>query len=471
MPTTVNESLRQNGLCYGPFRDGQNPDVGLFPTSEQIEGDLEVLRNITGCIRIYGTSNTLSTIPGIAKLYGLRVSQGLFLSEDAEANEVEVSNAASLAKQGLVESIIVGNEVLLAGVLSEAELIDYIRLTRQSMPDGIPVTTAEPWSVWLDHPNLTEEVDYITIHVHPFWENQPIDKAATYVVECYDRVKEKYPDKRIAVGETGWPSAGDPTWTGVSNKTVPSEVNQKGFLEEFVQLAANNSIEYFFFDAFDEEWKWNERRTSGYMDGLTMPELVVPEDRTFSGHFAGSSWGIFESNGELKPSLIPFFENASSVRSRKTREIFANGKLSAGYDTGVASSGNRTDWLSDMNGSMRMSYQPGQSWGAVFISVGKPVDPPRPWKDFSQFQTISIELRGELGGESVEIGLKDAYDSDDGSETKIRIANLSKNWQTYRFPISSFQTADLMKLYVVVEFVFSGSASQKLYFRNIEYSC
>jgi len=136
---------------------------------------------------------------------------------------------------------------------------------------------------------------------------------------------------------------------------------------------------------------------------------------------------------------------------------------------GVDSSNNTTNWLTDMNGSMRMSYPADQSWGSVFITVGSPTNPPRPSKDMSSFQSISMQLKGEQGGESIQIGIKDANDPDDGSETKITINNLSTQWQTYTFPLSSFTTADLTKLYVVTEFVFSGSTAQTVYFRNIQY--
>jgi len=461
---TVAKSLKKNGICYSPFRDGQNPNLGLFPTVEQIKEDMKFLTNITNCVRTYGSTNTLAIIPNLAKGSGLYVYQGVFLGRDPEVNTAEINSAVNLTKQGLVESVIIGNEVILLGVLTEDELIQYIRQAKQSMPEEVLITTAEAWSIWIDHPNLVNEVDYILAHVHPFWESQSIDNAATYVVERYTELKKKYPDKRIVIGETGWPSAGDPAWTGVSNWVIPSETNQQMFLEEFTQLAANNSIEYFLFEAFDEEWKWNERRSSGELG-----ELAELRNRTFSGRVVGSSWGIFQSTGELKPYLSEFFKKIPLDSTRQIRDIYVGKRLSSEYDMGVDSSGGRTDWLSNLNGSMCMAYPAGQSWGAVFITVGKPKDPPRPWKDFSEFQTILIELKGEYGGESVEVGLKDACDPDDGSESKIKISSLSADWLTYEFPLSSFQTANLKKLYVVIEFVFTSSTAQTVYFRNIKY--
>ena len=463
---TIAESLNANGLCYGPFRDGQSPDAGIFPTTDQIKEDLETLRDMTGTIRTYSSTNSSESIPAIAKQLGFKVFQGVFLSNNTEQNEAEVKNAIDLANQNLVNSIIVGNEILLTNTLSESTLIQYIKEVKQNVPASVTVTTAEPWRQWLDHPNLTKEADYLMVHIHPFWEKQTIETAAQYVIDRYNDVTKQYPDKQVVIGETGWPTAGNTTWAGVPNQTIPNETNQKRFLKEFTQLAANNNITYFYFDAFDEEYKWNERSLSG-----TTEQTTPPLNRTFSGNMPGSSWGIFKSNGELKPHLTTEFNGVPNVATRETRTIFANGTLSAGYGLGVNTSNNQTNWLSNRttDGSLRMDYPTGQSWGSVFVTVGDPSNQPRPWKDFSQFHTISITVKGEVGNESVQIGIKDANNPDDGTETKLNVPNITTSWQTYTYNIALFKTADLSTLYVPIEFVFSGSSSQTVYFKNIEY--
>lgn len=68
----------------------------------------------------------------------------------------------------------------------------------------------------------------------------------------------------------------------------------------------------------------------------------------------------------------------------------------------------------------------------------------------------------------IEIGIKDNTDPDDGSETKAQV-DLTTEWQTYKFPIAKFYTAAPTRLYVVAEFVFSGSNAKTIYFRNIKY--
>jgi hypothetical protein len=94
------------------------------------------------------------------------------------------------------------------------------------------------------------------------------------------------------------------------------------------------------------------------------------------------------------------------------------------------------------------------------------VDKPRPWRDFSGFTTLRVEMRGATGAETVEVGIKDALDPDDGSEVKEAVS-LSDQWETYEFTLTDFSGADLQRLYVVTEFVFAGSDAQTVSFRRI----
>ena len=150
------------------------------------------------------------------------------------------------------------------------------------------------------------------------------------------------------------------------------------------------------------------------------------------------------------------------------KDILFGAKLAAGFDMGVTSSERRTNWLKTEGDHLGMFYPPGESWGAVFITVGKPKQPPRPFRDFSAYKSLAIEMRGERGGEQLEIGIKTNTQSDDGSETKIPVT-LSSDWKTYEFSLEKFDGTHPGKLYVVAEFVFSGSDAATVYVRNIRY--
>jgi len=160
------------------------------------------------------------------------------------------------------------------------------------------------------------------------------------------------------------------------------------------------------------------------------------------------------------------------VIEKTGKDIYKGTALTTGYNMGVNTSQGRTDWLIDSKqGFMKMVYPKGQQWGAVFITVGelqKDIKK-RQIEDLSKFKYITVDLKGEVGGESLEIGLKDNTDPDDGRETKIKISDLTTEWKTYQFELKKFETADLTRLYVVIEFVFTGDKAQTVYFRNIRY--
>lgn len=153
----------------------------------------------------------------------------------------------------------------------------------------------------------------------------------------------------------------------------------------------------------------------------------------------------------------------------QTYPIYDGQQLADGLNMGVDTDQHISNWVSKVNGEQRMEYPPGQIWGAVFITVGAPKNYPRPFRNFSGFSTLSIEMRGERGGETLEIGIKDNTDPDNGQETKIPVT-LTKEWQVYEFSLADFTTADLSHLYVVTEFVFGNRTGKTAYFRNIEYN-
>lgn len=123
--------LMENGLAYGPFRDGQSPDTDLYPSVAQIQEDLTFLSHVTKRIRIYGTKGTFARIPAIAKDLGISVMQGIYLGKNKEENKKAIDAAVQLARSNLIDSIIVGNEELTGSLISKQELLDYIQLVKK----------------------------------------------------------------------------------------------------------------------------------------------------------------------------------------------------------------------------------------------------------------------------------------------------------------------------------------------------
>lgn len=157
-----------------------------------------------------------------------------------------------------------------------------------------------------------------------------------------------------------------------------------------------------------------------------------------------------------------------SIAFEKNGMMMLNGRLKLGLDYGADTSDRKDQWVSLENDLFCMSYPANQKWGVVFITIGRPSNPPRQSEDFSNYKRLSIEMKGEFGGEKVEISIKDKQDPPDGSEDKSEV-ELTDQWKIYEFDIlSEFTTANLHDIYIVTEFVF-GTEAQNICVKNISF--
>jgi exo-beta-1,3-glucanase (GH17 family) len=77
--TPVNTSVIR-GLDYGPFRDGESPDLQTFPSQAELAQDVDILAGITSFVRTYSTCNGFATLIPLGAAAGLQVVPGAFLS-------------------------------------------------------------------------------------------------------------------------------------------------------------------------------------------------------------------------------------------------------------------------------------------------------------------------------------------------------------------------------------------------------
>jgi hypothetical protein len=163
----------------------------------------------------------------------------------------------------VLRGVIVGNEVLLRGELSSAQLAGYLHEVRRAV--SVPVTYADVWEFWLRHRELAGSVDYITIHILPYWEDQPVapERAVQHVADVYAKVQRAFPGRRLMIGETGWPSAGRPR-----QHASASVVNEARYLRQFLRYAATVNMPYNVIEAFDQPWKRAQEGTVGGYWGI-----------------------------------------------------------------------------------------------------------------------------------------------------------------------------------------------------------
>ncbi|WMT70975.1 beta-(1-6) glucans synthase [Bradyrhizobium sp. Ash2021] len=253
-------------VSYAPFRGAQTP---LQPTThigpEQIERDLADLAKITDCVRTYSIENGLDQVPGLAAKVGLKVIQGIWLGSDRLKNLVQISIAVGLTKQypQVITALVVGNEVLLRGEMTTADLAANIRSVKAQVT--IPVTYADVWEFWLKNREIYDAVDFVTIHILPYWEDIPVKAkfAASHVDEIRKRMAVAFPGKEILIGETGWPSAGR-----MREGALPSRTNQARIVSDILDLAKREGFRVNLIEAYDQPWKRQLEGTVGGYWGL-----------------------------------------------------------------------------------------------------------------------------------------------------------------------------------------------------------
>jgi len=240
-------------LSYAPFERGQSPfHEGLVISPEQIERQVRALSKVTPCLRSYSVGQGLDALPAAAERAGVKLLLGIWLGRDEVANAFEVTRALELAAAfpGTVEALVVGNEVLLRKEMSFAQLtaiLDQVRAASER-----PITYADVWENWEANPALAEHVDFATIHILPYWEDDPVDieGAIAHVAQVRRDVGAQLAGMEVLIGETGWPAAGRQR-----EGAVPSPVNQARYLSEVLTLIGAEGWQANLIEAIDQDWK------------------------------------------------------------------------------------------------------------------------------------------------------------------------------------------------------------------------
>ena len=255
-------------LCvsYAPFRGDQTPlEPWTHISAEQISQDLAQLAKISECVRTYSIENGLDQVPELAAKVGLKVIQGIWLSSSRQKNSAQISTGIRLARQypSTITALVVGNEVLLRGEMTQSDLAATIRLVKAQVT--VPVTYADVWEFWLRYREIYDAVDFVTIHILPYWEDFPIRAkyAAAHVDVIRRRMAVAFPGKEILVGETGWPSHGR-----MRDAALPSRTNQARVVSEILDLAKRENFRVNLIEAYDQPWKRQLEGTVGGYWGL-----------------------------------------------------------------------------------------------------------------------------------------------------------------------------------------------------------
>ena len=266
----IDAAAKLECVSYAPFRDDQTPlNPTLEVSAEQIREDLLQISKISGCIRTYSVDNGLNKVPELASRIGLKVLLGIWIGNNRLKNAQLVETAIALSQKypDTITAIIVGNEVLLHGDMTPSDLRQLLLSVKARVT--VPVTYAEVWEYWLRYREIQDAVDFVTIHVLPYWDDIPSQAkdAAAQVAAVHKQVSLAFPGKEVVIGETGWPSMGR-----MREGALPSRINQARVISEILDVARRDNFRVNLIEAFDASWK-------RYWEGTV-----------------GGNWGLFDAD-------------------------------------------------------------------------------------------------------------------------------------------------------------------------------
>jgi exo-beta-1,3-glucanase (GH17 family) len=257
-----------HGISFSPYVDGQSPGTEI--SEHQIRERLSIIQPYTHWIRSFSCKEGNQETPRIAHENGLKTMVGVVLSEDLDANEIELRNGIEVARAGHADIFAVGNEVMLREDLTEDQLIDFIERAKAAVP-GVPVGTVDAYFLFENHPRVAAACDTLLVNCYPFWESCPAEYAPLYMKEMYRRAQNVAGGKKVIISETGWPTVGSPF-----GAAVPSYDHALEYFIRTYQWAHEEGIEIFYFSSFDESWKVGDEGD------------------------VGAYWGLWDAEGNLK---------------------------------------------------------------------------------------------------------------------------------------------------------------------------
>jgi exo-beta-1,3-glucanase (GH17 family)/uncharacterized membrane protein YhaH (DUF805 family) len=248
---------------WTPFQGSETP-MDFHVDRARLERDFALLAPQVSCVRIYSMKG-MDLVPEVAREHDLELIAGAWINREPLDSAREVAQLIAMANRypDVVRAVLVGNEVLLRREGTAQQLAAYIAEVKAAIVQ--PVSYGDVWEFWLHNRELAESVDFITIHLLPYWENDPtgIDDAIDAVARAHDIVSRTFPGKEVLVGETGWPSEGRRR-----EDAQPSRVNEARFVRGFIRRAQAEGWHYNLIEAFDQPWKRVQEGAVGGYWGL-----------------------------------------------------------------------------------------------------------------------------------------------------------------------------------------------------------
>jgi exo-beta-1,3-glucanase (GH17 family) len=333
---------------------------------DDIDQDFQILAGHFDIVRTYSMDlwNSLR-VPRAAKRYGMRMAIGVGWAYNATADNNQQFELFKYVfgtypdLQDVVDYVIVGNEACVQGNQTAwdqwfqfyQQVDDWVNQYWQtakpivtiSERDGVWEGTKKQCGGYLES-KLPASLP-IFANIYPFWANITVADAiggsnAESLDKKWERLTTALPNRTIIIGETGWPTDGQP---GTNPPTVkPKEADSATYWDyvfnTFLKINYPN-VTFIAFEAFDEPLKPSEggspdlaRHWGMYDDVRVMkPNMTFPKNVSVTPKPAvGANVNVVPAGPVYKPVI----SQVTITTSRKTytyAEWFTASDGSSGY--------------------------------------------------------------------------------------------------------------------------------------------
>jgi len=339
----LNVSLALNGEDFGD----QLPEATTRERMLPVAG-------LTKWVRTFGTINNGNEyINKIAKELGLHTMIGVYITDDAANNNIQIEGLRQILKTGPSPDLIsIGNETSLAGTNPTilASCIDAVREMLLGQGLTIPVGSVDiagfPWDQ-----SVLEKLDFIGINIYSgIWDNTPESQIINALKQIYENTLSTFPTKLILLTEAGSPYNGGTYYVPNGTQTA-SEEKAANYLCGFLDWIQQSDIPSFYFEAYDEPAKSMNgghpiEQYFGIMDGNMQihpfyKNCIGQEDNTGTENFLNIDLKLYPNpfvdvlhlTGAAGCTLKIFMGNDVQIRTQKienSNETIKLGYLSAG---------------------------------------------------------------------------------------------------------------------------------------------
>jgi hypothetical protein len=113
----------------------------------------------------------------------------------------------------------------------------------------------------------------------------------------------------------------------------------------------------------------------------------------------------------------------------------------------------RLDFVRLQDGALHVDYGGGSDWAAVFwLTLNENTLSGIQYQDYSRFDKLRLELKGDRGGEVIKVHIKDEDYPNDIAPVSVDLV-LSDDWQTWEIDLARFAPNDRSRLVVPLGFL------------------